>query len=142
MNQSENYLIQTISNTLIAYAISKKLAFAYGGTPLSLEETFYENGGLILFLYEAKSMYESIYKEEFIASIFEYNEESCFPLGMLKKDGVSIFDYIPILHSSKNFENVIIFSIHALIELMQEYESKLLPLDDLHLKFHKKLSRG
>lgn len=128
MNKSENYLIQTISNTLIAYAISKKLAFAYGGTPLSLEETFYENGGLILFLYEAKSIYESIYKEEFIASIFEYNEESCFPLGIIKKDGVSIFDYIPTLHSAKNFENVLIFSVHALIELTREHDSRFLPL--------------
>lgn len=140
MNQSENYLIQTISNTLIAYAISKKLVFAYGGTPLSLEETFYENGGLILFLYEAKSMYESIYKEEFIASIFEYNEETSFPIGMIKAEGECIFDYLPTINSSRNFENVLIFSIHALIQLSKEHDSKFLPLDDLHFSFYKTLN--
>lgn len=137
MEPSNNILIQTVSNALCQYAIANKLGFMYDNSPLSLEETFYENGGLILFLYEAKSMYESIYKEEFIASIFEYNEESSFPLGIIEKNAGSIFDYIPILHSAKNFENVLIFSVHALIELTKEYDSRFLPLDDLHSRFFK-----
>lgn len=140
MDKSENYLIQTISNALAGYAISKKLAFAYNGEPLSLEETFYEKGGLILFLYEAKSMYESIYKEEFVESIIGYKEENSFPLGMIKNEGECIFDYIPTLHSSRNFENILIFSIHALIQLTREHDSKFLPLDDLHFRFYKILN--
>lgn len=135
MDKSENYILQTISNALIAYAVSKNLAFAYDRVPLSLEETFYEKGGLILFLYEAKSMYESIYKENFIESIIGYEEENSFPLGMIEKDSECIFDYIPILNSAKNFENILIFSIHALIQLSREHDTRLLPLDDLHENF-------
>ncbi|OQS22724.1 hypothetical protein B0T41_18665 [Chromobacterium violaceum] len=85
-------------------------------------------------------MYESIYKEEFIESIIGYKEENSFPIGMIKKEGECIFDYIPTINSSRNFENVLIFSIHALIQLSKEHDSKFLPLDDLHFSFYKTLN--
>lgn len=137
MEPSNNILIQTISNALTQYAIANKLGFTYDNMPLSIEEAFNEKGGLILFLYEAQSLYESIYKEDFVSRIIEYNPETSFPLGMIHSDTKCFFDYYPTLYSSKNFENVLIFSIHALIELTKEQDSKMLPLDVLHLKFEK-----
>ena len=135
MNQSNNILIQTISNALCQYAIQNKLGFMYDNNPLSLEETFNEKGALILFLYEAKSLYETIYKEEFVSSIIEYNEENSFPLDLIECESESFFDYMPTLHTAKNFENILIFSIHALIQLSREHDTRILPLDDLHERF-------
>jgi len=137
MNPSNNILIQTVSNALCQYAIENKLGFMYDNNPLSLEETFNEKGALILFLYEAKSLYESIYNEEYICSIIEYKEENSFPLGVIANENESFFDYVPTLHTAKNFENVLIFSIHALIQLSREHDARLLPLDDLHERFFK-----
>lgn len=137
MKASDNILIETATVTLTNYAVYKKLAFMYGNMPLSLEETFNERGCLILFLYEAKSMYESIYKDEFIASIFGYKEDNSFPLGMIEDTGECIIDYIPTLYSAKNYENVLIFSIHSLIQLKNEHDTNMLPLDDLHARFVK-----
>ncbi len=138
MKPSNNILIQTVSNALCQYAIANKLGFMYDNNPLTIEETFNEKGALILFLYEAKSMYESIYKDEFVSSIIEYNEENSFPLGLIECKSESFFDYMPTLHTAKNFENVLIFSIHALIQLSREHDTRLLPLDDLHERFLRK----
>lgn len=137
MKPSNNILIQTVSNALCQYAIANKLGFMYDNNPLTIEETFNEKGALILFLYEAKSMYESIYKETFVSSIIEYNEETSFPLGMIECKSESFFDYIPTLYTARNFENVLIFSIHALIQLSREHDTRLLPLDDLHERFYR-----
>ncbi len=135
MSNTNEILLKIISRALGNYAVSRGISFNYDNTPLSIEETFSEDGGLILFMCEAKTLYESIFNEEYVSSIIEYNRESSFPLQIIKKEHESFFDFIPYLSSARNFECVLIFSIHALIELNKSYDCKHLPLDELHHRF-------
>lgn len=122
MKKSENIYIETISTALTQYSIKNNLSFSLYDEPLTLEETFNEIGALILFLSRGKQIYEFIYKQEFIRTIFEYNSSKSFPLSL--KKGVSYFEWIPVIDSSNNFDNVLIFSLHALIDLHKKHRRK------------------
>ena len=143
MKKSTNVLIQCVSDTLAAYAVEKKLAFSFNNEPITIEETFWEYGALVVFLHEAKHHYEFIYKNEFVCSIFPYDESQSFPLKIIKTGSFeSFFDHIPDLYSMKNFEAVLVFTMHSLIRLVEHHKNELfIPIDDMWERFMKSLPK-
>lgn len=154
--KSEDKKIQKLSNLLTKYAETKGVEFSFGGQEVYLMEAFADFGGLVLFLAEAKEVYEKIYNNLYTAEDLMYdvmkgkkikklsNDDSLreqqflsdiprdkiFPIDFVEKTENTYFGFVPKTSNDVPSDFFILshFSIYSLEEYLKIYKKNKLLL--------------
>ncbi len=145
---SEDKKIQKLSNLLVKIADQQGVEFNFSGQDIYALETFAHFGALVLFLSEAKELYEKIFNEAFSTlellqkinpkmkkptqEMLEKDKElteqipiiKTFPVNFFKLDENTYFGCIPQTSKDCSFTILSHFVVYVVEEYIKEYKSK------------------